>query len=1105
MDASNRRACSPNTRMELLRDIEDWTVDPYGDLKVLWLHGVAGSGKSTISTTVANYSRQSGYLGAFLFFDRDVAERTNPSTVIRTLAHQLGLFHPGLGAAICAAIKSTPTIPSSPIDFQFQRLIVDPLLSVLMLTTNPPILVILDGLDKCGTAKDRCDLLTVLKYGSRNLPSGIKILVTSQDDFEICRAFDHEHQILAKELDITSRVNASDILTYVCHSLALICTANQYLGLVSDWLGECRTLFLTQCACGLFVWASTACAFIEEGHDPEEWLNIVLQAEEASESESALDTLYLAALQSAGRWEDRSFRSDFFSIFGAIIAAKSPFTHSAIDWLLCPCRPSLHIISRFGCVLCWTSNDSLDITIPEDVTYAGASWIHHVCSTTEDTGPVVMRMDVFLHRHLLHWLEVMSLLKISREAGSLLNSLHEWIQHYVPSQHGLLAFIDDAQIFTQTFINSIEDHPILIYLTALLFTPVTSKLYRTFHDHTTIPRIAGGFEQSWSLLRFVLRHKTPALSVAFSTDGSQIISSSQGIRMWNATSGAEVTPPFSALLRDNSIFSICFSPDGLLIASGGMDNKVQVWDTVSGLEILTALEGHEDCVLSTICVWDAMTGMALFSRIQGHDGDVTSVAFSPDGTQTVSTSLDKTVRFWDPNTGENVAPFQREHADQVLSVAYSPDGAWVASCSKVICVWDTMTGVQIIPPLDGHKGYIMSIAFSPNGKHLASGSFDKTVRVWDILIGAEILPPFHHNAGIREVAYSPDGTRVTSASLDHTVRVWDTTKPLDAVPMQPGHKDHISALTFSEDEAYVATGSWDQTVRLWNAASGTEVAPPFSGHTGLIAVLAFSSDGAWLASGASEIYVRESLSRIEVLLIRDMHRFGVASSVFSRDGSRIAAGSLDIRVWDSESGTQVVQPFRGHNDWVGALTFSPDGTHIVSASVDGSVRVLWNMISGTEAFHPMTGLRGWITLVAFCPGGDRIIAMSENNEICSWNAASGFLDWILGIEDIALKLPHLIPAHMLTRKVVLKSSIAFGTDGGQLIIMHFPTDTLTRPLIVNITQAIISLETRHHSGESRRQADLIEHRFEQYIQYQNNFLGYIQKAVENTGPIILHR
>jgi len=247
MNASNRRACSPNTRVELLRDIEDWAVDPCGDLKVLWLHGVAGSGKSTISTTVANCSRQSGYLGAFLFFDRDVAERTNPSIVIRTLAYQLGLFHPGLGAAICAAINSTPTIPSSPIDFQFQRLIVDPLLSVSMLTTNPPILVILDGLDECGTAKDCRDLLTVLKCGSRNLPSGIKILVTSRDDFEICRAFDHERQILSKELDITSHMNASDILSYVCHSLALIRTANEYLGLASDWPGECRTLFSSAC------------------------------------------------------------------------------------------------------------------------------------------------------------------------------------------------------------------------------------------------------------------------------------------------------------------------------------------------------------------------------------------------------------------------------------------------------------------------------------------------------------------------------------------------------------------------------------------------------------------------------------------------------------------------------------------------------------------------------------------------------------------------------------------------------------------------------------------------------------------------------------------
>jgi hypothetical protein len=487
MDASKRQPCLQDTRVDLLRSIENWAVNASGDEKVFWLHGVAGSGKSTISTTIANSFRQFGHLGAFLFFDRDVATRSDPSTIIRTLAYQIGLFHPTIGDAIGTAIESTPTISVSPLNFQFQGLIVNPISSIPVLTDSLPILLILDALDECGNPKERRGLLAVLKHESRNLPSGIKILITSRDDLDICNAFEAQHHIRAQELDIASDINAGDVSLYISHRLSYILADNRYLGLASDWPGEERTRLLAKHACGLFVWASTATAFIEDGHDPDERLDTVLGAQEASASKSALDELYLTALKSVWKWEDISFQSDFLSIFGTIIAAKNPLTHSVIDWLLCSRRPSLHTISRFGCVLRWTSTDPVRIlhpsfadfitnrtrcgdgpwfidlslhhrrlavlcldrlektlrhglcassfswsqinnTIVQDALYATASWIYHVCLIVDDTATLAVRVDGFLHQHLLHWLEAMSLLRISRDAISLLNSLQKWAQ-----------------------------------------------------------------------------------------------------------------------------------------------------------------------------------------------------------------------------------------------------------------------------------------------------------------------------------------------------------------------------------------------------------------------------------------------------------------------------------------------------------------------------------------------------------------------------------------------------------------------------------------------------------------------------------------------------
>src|SRR5215471_3021001 len=145
MDASDRSECLPGTRTALIQSITDWAMNPPGRQNVLWVHGLAGSGKSTLSTTVANRLREKGSLGAFLFFDRDVAERSDPATVIRTIAYQVGSCHTAIGTAIAAAVESFPSVCISPLRIQFKTLLVDPLSSVI--DANAPIIFVLDALD----------------------------------------------------------------------------------------------------------------------------------------------------------------------------------------------------------------------------------------------------------------------------------------------------------------------------------------------------------------------------------------------------------------------------------------------------------------------------------------------------------------------------------------------------------------------------------------------------------------------------------------------------------------------------------------------------------------------------------------------------------------------------------------------------------------------------------------------------------------------------------------------------------------------------------------------------------------------------------------------
>jgi hypothetical protein len=311
MDPSRRTKCLEETRTDILKFVTDWATARRTTQNVLWLHGLAGSGKSTLSTTIACRFQEEGRLGAFLFFARDVTE-SSPTTVVRTLAYQLGTFHPDIGRAIAAAIKNTPSICLSPIPFQFRTLLIDPLSSFKGLQT--PIVLVLDALDQCGSPAERESLMAVLSEDSARLPSAIRFIFTSRTEYDICCAFSQPH-ILSRELDITSQANTDDISSYFRQKLSIVRVKNKRLPLAADWPGESIIRELTDRASGLFIWASTALQFID-GYDPRDCLETILKGKTVLQAQSALDALYETALGSADVWDDTDFVADFHARIG---------------------------------------------------------------------------------------------------------------------------------------------------------------------------------------------------------------------------------------------------------------------------------------------------------------------------------------------------------------------------------------------------------------------------------------------------------------------------------------------------------------------------------------------------------------------------------------------------------------------------------------------------------------------------------------------------------------------------------------------------------------------------------------------------------------------
>ena len=154
------------------------------------------------------------------------------------------------------------------------------------------------------------------------------------------------------------------------------------------------------------------------------------------------------------------------------------------------------------------------------------------------------------------------------------------------------------------------------------------------------------------------------------------------------------------------------SSDGTLLATGGRDNKVRLWD-VETEKLRHTLSGHIAPIRALAFSPDGTllvsSGGRDWEELEGDDG-VTYV-FSPR-----ESVVDKTAKVWDVVTGENIATF--EHLGQVRAIAFSPDGTLLATSAGRTDIRSTKTWQDIatLSTVDA-----TSVTFSPDGTRIAVG------------------------------------------------------------------------------------------------------------------------------------------------------------------------------------------------------------------------------------------------------------------------------------------------------------------------------------------------------------------------------------------------
>ncbi|KAF3228983.1 hypothetical protein TWF192_004476 [Orbilia oligospora] len=348
--------CLPGTRVDLLKHIEDWANDVEGK-KVFWMYGMAGTGKSTISRTVARSLRTNGRLGGSFFFKRAEAGRSTGLLFVVTLAAQLARSLRGtMASSIRVVLKADPDISSKSLEEQFRKLIFGPLVEFKALNTYDTAagtssqaglrnstktikhtrVMVVDALDECEGKGDVQVIIQQLARLKDLTEVDVRVFLTSRPDLPIIPTFQrltediYEDLVLHKVPDIED-----DLSLYLKTEMSRIAGERH---LPEDWPGAAIVDKLVKMATPLFIYAATICRFVgDEYWNPDERIKMISEYE-PKWGLSRLDKTYLPILEqllaSQHETERGAFVQEFKDIVGTIINLQDPLSVRSLSQLI---------------------------------------------------------------------------------------------------------------------------------------------------------------------------------------------------------------------------------------------------------------------------------------------------------------------------------------------------------------------------------------------------------------------------------------------------------------------------------------------------------------------------------------------------------------------------------------------------------------------------------------------------------------------------------------------------------------------------------------------------------------------------------------------------
>lgn len=418
--------------------------------------------------------------------------------------------------------------------------------------------------------------------------------------------------------------------------------------------------------------------------------------------------------------------------------------------------------------------------------------------------------------------------------------------------------------------------------------------------------------------------------------------------------------------------ALAFSPDDSLVASGGFDTDIYIWEKKSG-KVLHHIRGWKNP--------DEKDN-------PGHFYSVNGVAFSPDGTALFSVGNDGLVKVWDVRQGTRKNQFQC-HRKTINDLFLSLDGRQVLTCSNDSTAGLWTNSGELIRIFKGHTGDVNSAAISPDNRYVVTGSKDGTARLWT---PDGICRRVIDLAGVtvNSARFSPDGKTVLLGCSDNSAKLF----ALDGRQIYAlgGHTASVSKVCFSPDGKYMLTASYDWTAKLWSL-SGEELLR-LVGHSERLSSAAFSHDGKSVITGGYDFAAKIWNIDFNLSNKATHHTDKVNKVKVAPDGSYLlsCSGDRTLKKWDFDG--NLMAEMKGHTDDIVMIDIAPDGKTFLSASQDKTV-CIWS--SGGRLLKKIDSFKGAVFGVAYAPGGQYFATTDEEKFVRLWSA-SGMLirEWKTG-------------------------------------------------------------------------------------------------------------